>query len=112
MYSDEQIAKRERILALDKKHREGIDSFASEVVDALEGQKEFDKIYEQSKYKEQFDKLEYCKREEDQELKALFEKEKERFNELTESLHGDIDGEIDMDLHGNISFRQPGEKGG
>ena len=81
-------------------------------MDALEGQKEFDKIYEQSGYKKQFEKLEYCEREEDEELKALFEKEKERFNTLTESLHGDIDGEIDMDLHGNISFRQPGEKGG
>lgn len=33
-------------------------------------------------------------------------------NSLAESLGGTIDGEIDMDLHGNISFRKPGEKGG
>mgnify|MGYP000906967415 CR=1 FL=1 len=31
---------------------------------------------------------------------------------LSDSLEGTIDGEIDMDLHGNISFRKPGEKGG
>jgi hypothetical protein len=99
-------------LALDKKHREGIDSYASEVVQALESQKEFDKIYEESKYKEQFDSLEYCDREEDEELKALFVKEQEKFDKLSESLYGKIDGEIDMDLHGNISFRAPGVKGG
>ena len=52
--------------------------------------------------------MEYVVREEDPTLKEMYDKEQKRFFELSERLYGQIDGEIDMDLHGNISFRAPG----
>jgi len=51
-------------------------------------------------------------REEDPDLKRESEKEKERFNSLSERMYGKVDGELDMDLHGNITFREPGVKYG
>lgn len=78
----------------------------------MENTKEFDKIYKDSGYSEMFSKLEYVEREEDPELKTLFTKERERIDKLSETLYGKIDGEIDMDLHGNITFREPGTKQG
>ena len=44
-------------------------------------------------------------REEDVELKQMYEEEKKRFEKLHESLVGKIDGQIDLDMHGNISVR-------
>ena len=78
----------------------------------MEETKTFDKKYEESGYKEQFDNLEYVVREEDPTLKDMYDKEQKRFFELSERLYGQIDGEIDMDLHGNISFRGPRVKKG
>ena len=43
-------------------------------------------------------------REEDPELKAMYEAEKKKFEELSQTLEGKIDGEITMDMHGNINI--------
>ena len=56
--------------------------------------------------------MKYVEREEDLELKAKSEAEKKKFDELSERMYGKVDGELDMDLHGNITFRPPGIKHG
>ena len=38
-------------------------------------------------------------------MKELFLNEKNNLSKLSEKLYGKIDGEIDMDLHGNISIK-------
>jgi len=43
-------------------------------------------------------------REEDPELKALFDKKTEQLANLGKSLEGKIDGEINVDLHGNVEL--------
>ena len=50
--------------------------------------------------------MEYVEREEDEELKAMFQKERERLDKLSDRMYGKIDGEIDMDLHGNITIKK------
>ena len=50
LYSEEQIKKRDAILEKDSKLKEGLDSFTEEIVASLESQKEFDRIYQESKY--------------------------------------------------------------
>lgn len=35
----------------------------------------------------------------------MFEKERDRLDKLSERMYGKIDGEIDMDLHGNIAVK-------
>lgn len=99
-------------MARDSKHKEKIDQFTDEVVKALEGQKAFDKEYEKSGKSEQFRNIEYVEREEDPEIKEIFEKENRRFQNLAKDLYGKIDGELDMDLHGNITHRAKGQKQG
>lgn len=54
---------------------------------------------------EEFKNIKYVEREEDQQLKALYEAEIRELKEMGTRLKGRIDGEIDMDLHGNITFR-------
>ena len=39
---------------------------------------------------------------EDLEMKKAYEEEQERFEKMHESLKGQIDGEIDLDMHGNV----------
>jgi len=57
LYSEEQIKKRDAILDKDNKLKEGLDSFTEEIVASLESQKEFDRIYQESKYQEHFKNL-------------------------------------------------------
>lgn len=62
-------------------------------------------------------KIKYVEREEDPELKALFDKKTEQLANLGKSLEGKIDGEINIDLHGNVelidrSEQKPTEDGG
>ena len=110
--SEEQIHRRDQVLDGDQKRKAAVDDFTDAMVKAVEGTKEFDKAYQESGYKEQFDNLEYCEREEDPELKAMYEEQQERFSHLSERMHGKVDGELDMDLQGNITFRPPGVKRG
>lgn len=76
----------------------------------MEATKAIDQAFEESGAKDHFRSLEYVEREEDPELKKEFEEEQERFTKLSERMYGKVDGEIDMDLHGNITFRPPGVK--
>ena len=110
--ADEQVRAREAILAKDQKQLTSVDEFTAEMVKALDVSKEIDKAYEESGYREQFQKIEYCEREEDPVLKKMYEEEQVRFGSLSERMHGKVDGELDMDLHGNITFRAPGVKAG
>lgn len=67
--------------------------------------KKIDAAYDESGKRDQFEQLEYVEREEDPQLKAMFEEQKERLNKLSQRMYGKIDGEIDMDLHGNIHIK-------
>lgn len=69
-------------------------------------------MFNDSGYADTFKNLKYVDREEDLELKAQSEAEKKKFDELSQRMYGQVDGELDMDLHGNITFRQPGTKHG
>jgi hypothetical protein len=82
------------------------------MIKALEGTKEFDIEYEKSGYKDQFRKIEYGEREEDDELKRKYEEKLDSVKNLEQTFKDKIDGEIDIDLHGNIGFREPGVKKG
>jgi len=108
--SEEAVKKRQEIIEKDKAHKQKIEEFTSEIVKAMEGTKAFDKEYQQSGYSEQFKNLKYVEREEDPELKELYMKEQAKFRQMSEEMKGKIDGELDMDLHGNITFRPPGAK--
>lgn len=44
------------------------------------------------------------------ELRKLYEEEKKSFEGMHETLKGKIDGEIDMDMHGNFTFRPSEDK--
>ena len=50
-------------------------------------------------------KVKYIEREDDKELKKLYEEEQIRFESMQDTLAGKIDGEIDMDMHGNVNIR-------
>jgi hypothetical protein len=50
-------------------------------------------------------KVKYVDREEDPELKKAYEEEQARFMQMHEKLAGKIDGEIVMDMHGNVSIK-------
>jgi hypothetical protein len=67
--------------------------------------KEIDQAYKESGKAEQFKSLQYVEREEDAGLKQMFEQERERLDKLSERMYGKVDGEIDMDLHGNITVK-------
>lgn len=43
-------------------------------------------------------------------MKKAYEEEQERFEKMHESMSGQIDGEIDLDMHGNVQIRMKGEK--
>lgn len=55
-------------------------------------------------------KIKYIEREDDPELKKMYIEEQKRFETMHEQLAGKIDGEIDMDMHGNVVFRKVGEE--
>ena len=69
-------------------------------------------MFNESGYADTFKDLKYVEREEDSELKAQSEAEKKKFDELSKRMYGQVDGELDMDLHGNITFRPPGVQHG
>ena len=71
----------------------------------------WDKVYEENKLGDKFKNLKYVEREEDIELKQAYEVEQEKLDNLSSRLAGKIDGEINLDLHGNLTFRdKPGDK--
>lgn len=95
----------------DKKHSEAIDAFTEELVGELaKSTKALDQAFKQAGGGAHLRDLEYCEREDDEELKAMYEKERKRVERLTEEMGDRIDGEINMDLHGNITFKEPESK--
>ena len=46
--------------------------------------------------------IKYVERVEDPEIKKAYEEERERFEKMHETMSGQIDGEIDLDMHGNV----------
>lgn len=102
----EQKAKRRAVIEKDKLNLEAIDSFTDALIEPLkEATRNLDDAFEAAGGSERFRKLEYVTREEDQELKAMFEKERARLDALQDRMYDKIDGEIDLDLHGNISVK-------
>lgn len=57
----------------DKLHKDAIDKYTDYLVGALENMKKVDAVYDELGKKDQFEKLEYVEREEDPQLKAMFE---------------------------------------
>ena len=75
----EQQAKRDAVVERDKKHGEAIDAFTEELVGELaKTTKALDQAFKAAGGGEHLRNLEYVEREEDEELKAMYEKEKER----------------------------------
>ena len=107
----DQKAKRKAVLAKDKVNLDAIDKFTETLIEPLkEATKNLDAAFEAAGGSSRFRKIDYVEREEDEELKAMFEKERARLDKLQDRMYGKIDGEIDLDLHGNIQVREAGKK--
>lgn len=50
----------------------------------------------------------YVDREEDPEIKRMYDEENAKFEKMHETLN--VDGEIDMDMHGNVNIRYKKDK--
>jgi DNA-nicking Smr family endonuclease len=94
---------REELIAKDKKDSQIYDLMTDELIKSMEILKEVDRLHQESGISEQFKKIKYVEREEDMELKEAYEREQEKFNAFSETLKGKVDGEISIDLHGNIA---------
>ena len=98
-------------IAKDKAAYSSISSQSDKLAQGLQSMKDWDKIYEDNQLGEKFKNLKYADREEDAELKQAYEVEQGKLDSLSSRLAGKIDGEINLDLHGNLTFRdKPGEK--
>lgn len=71
--SETSVKLREDLLAKDKMQKTQVDKFASELIDAMAHTKKFDEEYAKSGYADQFKNIKYVEREEDPELKKLYE---------------------------------------
>ncbi len=100
---EDSSAAREEQIAKDKKESGFYDLMTDELIKSMEILKEVDRLHQESGIAEQFKKIQYVEREEDLELKAAYEAEQAKFNSLSQSLKGKVDGEISIDLHGNIA---------
>lgn len=68
----------------------------------LESIKKIDELYEKYSDPERLKDIKYVEREEDPELKALFEDKTGQVANLSNTLADKVDGEMNIDLHGNI----------
>lgn len=106
MNTPEQKELRDQVAKRDKRHSDAIDAFTDELVGELEKTtRALDDAFKAAGSGEHLRNLEYVEREEDEELKAMYLKEKERVDKLAEEMGDKIDGELNMDLHGNITFK-------
>ena len=94
----------------DKEALKNIQGDAVEIAKGLEGIRDFERYYKEAKIADRFKDIKYVSREEDPELKQEYESRQEKLDNLSESLVGKIDGEIDLDLHGNLSFRSKADE--
>ena len=67
--------------------------------------KEVDRLHQESSIAEQFKKIEYVEREENLEMKEIYDQEQIKFQQISEKMKGKVDGEINMDLHGNMDIK-------
>ena len=89
----DQRAKRRAVIAKDKVNLEAIDSFTDALIEPLkEATKNLDDAFEAAGGNQRFSKLDYVEREEDEELKEMFDKERKRLDELQDRMYGKIDG--------------------
>lgn len=107
--SNDSKESKQAVFDKDQQRTQQLDELTKEIVKGLEGFKEVDKYYLENNISERFKKISYVEREEDEELKLLFDKEVEHVRELDEKLKGKTDGVIDMDLHGNMKIRYDNE---
>ena len=65
--------------------------------------KEFDRLHEESGKANMFKNIQYVDRVDDPEIKANFEANEQQFRDFTAKMKDRVDGEISVDLHGNIA---------
>lgn len=99
------------MIAKDKEKSQQLDSVTQSLIKNLEGMKQVDRAYEESGYRQNFERIQYVEREEDPELKAMFNKEVQEVRDMSESLKSKVDGIIDMDLHGNMKVHSTPKEG-
>lgn len=78
----------------------------------LENIKKIEQLAKETGHAEHFKKIRYVEREEDLELKSLFEQEQSKLRNLDKTLEGKIDGEINVDVHGNVELVEKVPEGG
>lgn len=105
--SEENKKKRKEVLDKDKKAVEAMDKQTEELIKQMEVLKKVDEFNKDriEEQKLQAKKVKYIDREEDLELKKMYEEEQKRFESLSKELAGKVEGEIDMDMHGNIQVK-------
>lgn len=82
-----------------------VDDIHSELAKNFEGWKQVDQAYEASgRAKEVFQNVQYWDRQEDEEMKKIFDEEQLKFSAIPDKLKDKVDGEITMDLHGNMDI--------
>jgi hypothetical protein len=87
-----------------------IDGVVDEISKGLEGWKEIDRLREESGISEHFKEIKYADREEDEEMKQIYDEEQQKFGDIPSKLEGRVDGEITMDLHGNMDISHTKKK--
>ena len=105
--------KRDEVLKRDQARLKEIGEQTDDLVKQMEVLKKIDEMNKEviAVQKEQAKQRKYISREEDLEIKSLYEEEQKKFLKMQETLGDKIDGEIDMDLHGNFTFRPaPGKE--
>lgn len=78
----------------------------------LESVKKIDALAQETKQADRFKDLKYVEREEDLELKAMFEESQSRLFNLEKVMEGKVDGELSVDLHGNMERVERTQEGG
>eukprot|EP00347_Sterkiella_histriomuscorum_P022422 403338547 len=103
--SPENRQKLRDLIEKDKQKYASLDSQTEELMKGLQSLKRLEQMNPIDGQEERFKNIKYVEREEDLELKKLYEEEIKQLQSMSKNLAGKIDGEIDMDLHGNVTFR-------
>ena len=68
--------------------------------------KKFDEFYASNKLGDRFKNIKYVEREEDPELKKMYDDEVHRVRNLQNELGHKVDGEISIDIEGNVEIKE------
>jgi len=109
--SESSEADRQAQFAKDKQALESYEQDTQQLLKQLENMKNIDKLAKDSGHADRFKNIKYVEREEDPELKAMFEKKTSEIANLGKDLEGKVDGEIHIDLHGNLEVIERQEGG-